>query len=67
VDVVALEQVFLPVLLFSPVSIILPLLCAYLTRSTKRRSLGTSQEAMRVRELGSIGWRVIDTVYKVIM
>jgi hypothetical protein len=56
-----MEQVFLPVLMFSPVSIIPPMLNTYLhlhvpvTRRTNARSLGTLQKVMLFRKLGSSG------------
>jgi hypothetical protein len=61
VDKVALGQVFLQILRFSPVSIIPPILHTHLhlhlaiTGRIKGRSLGTFQKAMLFRKSGSIG------------
>jgi len=60
VDQEALDEVFLPVLLLSPVSIIPPMLHTYLhlhvavTRRTNARSLGTFQKAMFFGNRGAV-------------
>jgi hypothetical protein len=56
---VIVEHVFLPVLRFSPVTIIPPMLHTHLhlrvtlTRKTNRQSLGTFQQALLFRKTGS--------------
>jgi hypothetical protein len=68
-DKVAVEEIFLRILRFSPVSNISPMLHIHLhlhvtlARSTNGRSLGTFQKAMLYRQSESIGQKNTFTLY----